>query len=165
VRLYQIQLRKEEGMKKRLFIAVLSLVLCIGVGLSAVAQVKPAVLLKQRQAAMTLLGKYFGPLGAMAQDKTPFNAEMVKQNSLFLEALSKMPWDGFQEVTANEKSGALPAVFNDPAKFKKASEDMQAAVANLVAVSRTGDAPALKTAIGGVGRTCGGCHDNFREKK
>jgi len=152
-------------MKKRLFAMVLSLVLCIGFVMSAVAQVKPAVLVKQRQAAMTLLGKYFGPLGAMAQDKAPFDAEMVKRNALLLEALAKMPWDGFQEATANERSEALPAVFKDPAKFKKASEDMQAAIANLVTVSKTGDAPALKTAISGIGRTCGGCHDNFREKK
>jgi cytochrome c556 len=152
-------------MKKRLFIAALSLVLCIGFVLSAIAQVKPAVLVKQRQAAMTLLGKYFGPLGAMAQDKAPFDVEVVKRNALFLETLAKMPWDGFQEVTANEKSGALPAVFKDPAKFKKASEDMQAAVSNLVTVSKTGDIPALKAAIGGIGKTCGGCHDNFREKK
>jgi len=152
-------------MKKRLFIAVLSLVLCTVFVLSAVAQVRPAVLVKQRQAAMTLLGKYFGPLGAMAQDKAPFDVEIVKRNAQFLETLGKIPWDGFQEVTANEKSEALPSVFKDPAKFKKASEDMQAAIANLVTVSRTGDAPALKTAIGGVGRTCGSCHDNFREKK
>lgn len=152
-------------MKKRLLIVVMSLVLCIGFALSAIAQVKPATLVKQRQAAMTLLGKYFGPLGAMAQDKAPFDAEIVKRNALLLEALAKMPWDGFQEATANEKSEALPSVFKDPAKFKKASEDTQAAIANLVTVSKTGDTPALKTAIGGVGKTCGGCHDNFREKK
>jgi cytochrome c556 len=114
---------------------------------------------------MTLLGKYFGPLGAMAKDKAPFDAEIIKRNALLLEALAKMPWDGFQEVTASEKSEALPAVFKEPVKFKKASEDMQGAVANLVAVSKTGDTPALKAAIGGIGKTCGGCHDNFREKK
>ena len=152
-------------MKNRLLITVICSILLIGFALSAIAQVKPAVLVKQRQAAMTLLGKYFGPLGAMAQDKAPFDAEIIKRNALLLEALAKMPWDGFQEVTASEKSEALPAVFKDPAKFKKASEDMQAAVANLVAVSRTGDTPALKAAIGGIGKTCGSCHDSFREKK
>lgn len=152
-------------MKNRRLITVLCSILLIGFALSAIAQVKPDVLVKQRQAAMTLIGKYFGPLGAMAQDKAPFNGEMVNRNALLLEALAKMPWDGFQEVTANEKSGALPAVFKDPAKFKKASEDMQAAIANLVTVSKTGDIPALKGAIGGIGKTCGGCHDNFREKR
>jgi cytochrome c556 len=152
-------------MKNRRLITVLCSILLIGFALSAIAQVKPDVLVKQRQAAMTLIGKYFGPLGAMAQDKAPFNGEMVNRNALLLEALAKMPWDGFQEVTANEKSGALPAVFKDPAKFKKASEDMQAAIANLVTVSKTGDIPALKGAIGGIGKTCGGCHENFREKR
>lgn len=152
-------------MKSRFLITALCSILLIGFALSAIAQVNPALLVKQRQAAMTLLGKYFGPLGAMAQERTPFSSEQVNRNALFLEALAKMPWDGFQEATANEKSGALPAVFKDPARFKKASEDMQAAIANLLAVSKTGDTSAMKAAIGGVGKTCGGCHDHFREKK
>ena len=91
-------------MKNRLLITVLCSILLIGFALSAIAQVKPAVLVKQRQAAMTLLGKYFGPLGAMAQDKAPFDAEIIKRNALLLEALAKMPWGGFHEVTASEKS-------------------------------------------------------------
>ena len=38
---------------------------------AAFSQVKPEILVKQRQAAMTLQGKYAGPLGAMAQGKAP----------------------------------------------------------------------------------------------
>ena len=37
--------------------------------LPAFSQTKPDVLVKQRQAGMTLIAKYFGPLGAMAQGK------------------------------------------------------------------------------------------------
>jgi len=34
-----------------------------------------------------------------------------------------------------------------------------------VKVSRGGDEATQKAAIGAVGKTCGGCHQNFREKQ
>src|SRR6266849_9219724 len=131
----------------------------------AVAQVKPEILVKQRQAAMTLQGKYFGPLAGMAQGKLPYNADTVAFNSAMLDALSRMPWDGFAESTKDVKSAALPAIWSEPAKFKDAQDNLQNAVQALVKVSRGGDEAAQKAAIGAVGKACGACHQNFREKQ
>lgn len=132
---------------------------------SAVAQVKPDVLVKQRQSAMTLIGKYFGPLGGMAQGKVPYNAQVVQRNAGFLDNLTRMPWDGFDPSTKGAKSRALPAVFNDNAKFKDAAARLENEAAKLYQVSRGGDEAAVKAQIGAVGKACGGCHDNFREKQ
>ena len=139
-------------------------VLALGVAAGALAQAKPEVLVKQRQAAMTLQGKYFGPLAAMAQGKAAFDATVVARNAGDLEALSRMPWDGFDASTKDVKSGTLPVVYSDAAKFKQAGENLQAAVGKLVAASKGSDEAATKAAIGGVGKTCGGCHDDFRQK-
>jgi len=152
-------------MNKRLLLAGLAFALGAGFTLTAFAQVKPETLVKQRQAAMTLQGKYAGPLGAMAQGKAPYNADTVAFNAAMLDALSRMPWDGFAESTKDVKSAALPAVWSEGAKFKEAQDNFQKAVQALVAVSRGGDETAQKTAIGAVGKTCGGCHQNFREKQ
>ena len=54
------------------------------IGGAALAQVKPEILVKQRQSAMTLIGKYFGPLGGMAQGKVPFDAKIVQRNAEYL---------------------------------------------------------------------------------
>lgn len=132
---------------------------------SAAAQAKPEQLVKQRQAAMTLQGKYFGPLAAMAKGKAPYNAETVRHNAAFLEVLSKMPWDGFAASTKNVKSAALPAVFTDTAKFKEAEEHLQSEISKLVSISKNGDEAAVKAQLGAVGKSCGGCHEKFREKK
>ena len=75
-----------------------------------------------------------------------------------------MPWDGFAESTKGEKSAALPVVFTDGAKFKQAQDQFQTAVTALVAASKSGNEGAVKSAIGDVGKTCGGCHDDFRSK-
>ncbi len=132
---------------------------------TAAAQVKPEQLVKQRQAAMTLQGKYFGPLGAMAQGKAPYNGELVAHNAAFLDVLTKMPWDGFAPSTKDAKSAALPAVFTDTAKFKEAQERSQREISKLVAITKSGDEAAVKAQLGAVGKSCGGCHENFREKQ
>jgi cytochrome c556 len=151
-------------MNKMFISAGLALALGAGYSLTAFSQVKPEVLVKQRQAAMTLQGKYFGPLSAMAQDKMPYRADVVAYNASLLDALSRMPWDGFEANTKDVKSAALPAVFTDTAKFKEAQDQLHGAVGKLVAASKGSDAAATKAAIGAVGKTCGGCHDNFRQK-
>lgn len=131
----------------------------------ALAQAKPEVLVKQRQAAMTLLGKYFGPMVAMAQGKAPFNAAVVQRNAGFVDNLTRMPWDGFDASTSGVKSRTLPAAFQNAAKFKEAASRAENAAAKLVEVSKSGDEAAMKAAIGALGKTCGGCHDDFREKQ
>jgi cytochrome c556 len=152
-------------MIKRLILAGLALALGAGYTLTAFAQAKPEVLVKQRQAAMTLQGKYFGPMVAMAQGKVPFKADVVAYNASLLDALSRMPWDGFAEGTKDVKSAALPAVWSNAAGFKTAQDNFHNAVQTLVSASKGSDEGATKAAILGVGKTCGGCHNDFREKQ
>jgi cytochrome c556 len=150
-------------MKTKLILSGLALVVGGGYGAAVFAQAKPDVLVKQRQAGMTMVGKYWGPIAGMASGKTPYNAETVARNAPILEVLSKLPWDGFNENTKEIKSKALPAVWTDNAKFKTASDRMQSAIAQLSKVSK-GDEATVKAALADVGKTCGGCHDDFREK-
>jgi cytochrome c556 len=128
----------------------------------ALAQAKPEVLVKQRQAAMTLMGKYFGPMAAMAQGKIPFNASVVQRNAGFLDNLSRMPWDGYDASTRGVKSRTLPAVFENAPGFKQAASRLENEAAKLVSASRGGDEAAVKAQIGAVGKACGSCHDDFR---
>lgn len=136
-----------------------------GYALTAYSQAKPETLVKQRQAVMTLQGKYFyGSLNPMAQGKIPYDAAIAARNAAYLDQLSKMPWDGFAESTKGVNSGALPAVWNDPAKFKQAQDRLQTAVAGLVAATKGGDEATVKAAIGDLGKACGNCHDNFAKQ-
>ena len=110
-------------MNKVFLSAGLAVMLGAGYTLTAFAQAKPETLVKWRQAAMTLQGKYFYPrLRPMAQGKIPYDANVAARDAAFLDALSRMPWDGFAPGTKDVKSGALPAVFTDTAKFKEDSD-------------------------------------------
>lgn len=151
-------------MKAKLIPVSVAAMIAMGYGAAALAQAKPDVLVKQRQSAMTLIGKYWGPIGGMASGKAPYNAQVVTRNAGYLEVLSVMPWDGFVESTKDEKSRALPAVWSENAKFKEGAEALQRAVANLAKVSKGGDEGAVKGALAEVGKTCSGCHENYRAK-
>ena len=151
-------------MKLKLVAAGLALALGSALTLNAVAQGKPETLVKQREAAMILFGKYWGPLGGMAAGKVPFNANVVARNAGYLEVLSKMPWDGFDASTKGVKSHALPAVWNDAAGFKAAQDKLETEMAKLAAAAKGGDEAAIKAQLKAASTTCGGCHKKFREK-
>lgn len=136
----------------------------LGASLDALAQTKPDVLVKQRQAAMTLQAKYLGPIGAMLKGAAPYNADVVAINATFLENLARMPWDGFDASTKGEKTKAKPEVFTDTAKFKADAEQLEQATAKLGAVARAKDEAGVRASFGAVAKACGGCHDTFRQK-
>ena len=135
-----------------------------GVVGAALAQAKPEQLVKQRQAVMTLQGKYFGPMAAMAQGKAPYNADIVRRNAAFLDNLSRMPWDGFDPSTKDVKSRALPEVYSDPAKYKAAIDNMYAEMSKFQATVKTGNEANIKTAIVDLNKACNSCHESFRQK-
>ena len=118
-------------MKKTLVLAAVAVAMGGLAGIAA-AQVKPDVLVKQRQSAMTLIGKYWGPIAGMASGKvSPYNADVISRNATYLENLAQMPWDGFHESTKGEKepriAGGLVAKGQvRRARAKAADRDRQA---------------------------------------
>jgi cytochrome c556 len=143
------------------------IVAAVGTGIvaTAVAQVRPDVQVRQRQAVMTLQGKYIGPLVGMMKGSVPFSADVAMRNAAFLDALSQMPWDTFSEATKDEKNTkALPVIWSNAAGFKKEQDDLRKAVGALNAAAKSGNEAAVKTATGDALKVCNSCHDNFRAK-
>lgn len=152
------------SLKKTGAVAGISLVAVL-IAQGAHAQAKPEVLVKQRQAKMVLQVKYFGPLVAMARGKIPYDADVVRRNAGFVDNLTRMSWDGWDPSTRNVESRTLPAAYENKAKFNEYISRLENEAAKLVAVSRSGDEATVKAQIGAVGKVCGGCHDDFREKR
>lgn len=143
-------------------LAAVTVVLASG----AIAQVKPEDEIRYRQSVMNVTGRAFGPMAAMAQDKAPYNKDVVAKNTAILEMMSGLPWSTF--AAGNEKGAPTKAdmkIWSEGAKFKEASEKSQKAVATLASTVKGGDEKAIKAAIGDVGKSCKGCHDDFRLKE
>ena len=152
-------------MNPRFLVTTLALGLTALPAAPAFSQAKPDVLVKQRQSAMTLIGKYFGPMNNMAQGKIPYDAAVVARNAAYVDTLSKMPWDGFAASTKGEKTRALPAVYEQPDKFKQAADRFQSEASKLASMGKGADEAAVKAQIGTVNKACAACHDDFRERR
>ena len=117
-----------------------------------------------RQAVFKLLGSNMSPLGAMAKGKIPLDAETAKKHGLRINQLSLMIGDYLKVDTRGHdvETEALDDIWKKPDAFSQRINDLQLASAKLIKASETNDAAVIKKAIGGVGRTCGGCHDDFK---
>jgi cytochrome c556 len=120
---------------------------------------------KLRHAVFTMLGANMGTLGGMAKGKIPFDAKVIEKNATRINQLSLMIDDYTKTDTSTYKvkTEASPKVWTERSAFETRIHDLTLASAKLVKASTSGDESAIKAAIGGVGKTCGGCHDNFKE--
>jgi cytochrome c556 len=118
-----------------------------------------------RQAVFTLLGANMGTLGGMAKGKISFDAKVIEQNATRINQISYMVSDYTKiDTTAYKvKTGALDKVWSERDAYEQKITDLTTASAKLMEVSTSGDVKAIKSAIGGVGKTCGGCHDDFKK--
>jgi cytochrome c556 len=151
---------------KTLFAAGLALALAGGYTLGAFAQQKPETHVRQRQAVMTLQGKYFYPLVPMAQGKIAYDPDLVARNAAYLDVLNRMPWDNFVDASAGvQNTRALPEIYKNSAKFKASADNLQAAIGKLLVASKSANEAGAKAAIGEVNKACNACHDSFRARQ
>jgi cytochrome c556 len=119
-----------------------------------------------RQSVFSLLGSNMGPLGAMAKGKAPFNAEKAEKHAIRINQLSLMIADYSRTNTTkfDVETEALASVWKEADKYSESIDNLTKASAKLIVAAQSKDKGAIKKAIGGVGKTCGGCHDDFKEE-
>lgn len=118
--------------------------------------------IKYRQNSLFLISQHFGSLGAMANGRAEFNADVAKQNAAVLETLAGLPWQGFGAGTEGGKS--KPEVWKEKAKFDDHAKQFVTEAGKLAAAAKTGDLAQLKAAFGPAAQTCKACHDAFRNR-
>ncbi|WP_455556637.1 c-type cytochrome [Comamonas sp.] len=118
--------------------------------------------IKYRQNALFVMSQHFGSLGAMANGRAPFDAEVAKQNAEVLQTLAGLPWQAFGAGTEGGKS--KPEIWSEKAKFDEHANQYKAEAGKLVAAAKTGDLAQLKAAFGPAAQTCKACHDAFRNR-
>lgn len=141
--------------------------------LAALAQPKPEDSIRARQAIMRVIALNFGPLGKMGSGEAPYNKDAFQANAARIEAIWAMnPAQHFPAGTDKPVAGAKIASFTDakpeiwskPAEFKSAIDRASQAVKGLADAARSGDEKAMRAAAGELGKSCKGCHDDFRSK-
>lgn len=119
--------------------------------------------IKYRQAVFTAFRWHFGAMGAMVRGKVDYDAEQFTHHATQFAALTRMPKEGFIEGSDfgdTEAKAELWENMNDvSARFDKLIVDADALLA-----ASGGSLDDVKGAFGAVGKSCKGCHDNYREE-
>ena len=146
---------------KKLVIATLSGALLAG-SLNAYADdVEDAI--EYRQGVFQAMKWYFGPMAAMAKGEIEYDQAEFTRRAEKLNQLTYMPEEGFIEGSDSGDTDALPAIWENMDKFSGGFAKLQETTATLADVSKSGDMDTIMPALGAVGKTCKGCHDNFRD--
>ena len=125
--------------------------------------------IKARQGVMQLRAFNAGPLFGMAKGKMDYNAELASTLANNLVLLNKMDssrqWPkGSGNDAYSGKTAALPEIWSTYPEIAEKGKAYVNAVTELAAVAGNG-VDALKSKISALGKSCKGCHDDFREKK
>ena len=150
-------------MKK--FVLALSTIAALATALPAAAQFqKPEDAIKYRKAAFTVMGAHFGRIGAMVNNRVPFDAKVAAENADLVADLAKLPFAGFGPGTDKGDTRAKPEIWSEMDKFNAGAKKMQEETAKLATAAKGGNLDAIKAAFGETGKTCKGCHDSYRKE-
>jgi cytochrome c556 len=141
-----------------------TLVAGLATALPAAAQFqRPEQAIKYRQSAMALQASHFGRVAAMANGRVPFDAKVAAENIEIVAMLNRLQFAGFIEGSdKGANTRAKPEVWTNKDKWAAAVARSQEDVGKLSAAGRSGNLDQIKAAVGAVGASCKGCHDDFQ---
>jgi len=136
-------------------------------GIAAQDPLKKAI--KARQGEMQLRAFNVGPLFGMAKGKIDYDADLAKKLAgnlkLMLDLDNGRAWAKGSDIdNYMGDTTALPNIWTTYPEIANYGKKYVKAVNELAAVAGNG-ADALKSKMGAVGKSCKGCHDEFREKQ
>lgn len=115
-----------------------------------------------REAVMEAIGGHMKALVAIVKGSVPYTDDAAV-HARAIEPLSKIAEHVFPPDSQTGKTEALPAIWEQPAKFKEALTTFQTAASDLAKVADD-DPKSLAGPVGALGKSCKGCHDDFKKK-
>ncbi len=136
-------------------------------GFAAKDPLKKAI--KARQGEMQLRSFNAGPLFGMAKGAIEYDAELAAKLAgnlkLMLDLDNGRAWAKGSDIdNYMGDTTALPKIWTTYPEIGKYGKKYAEAVNELAAVAGNGR-DALKSKVGVLGKSCKGCHDEFREKQ
>jgi len=115
-----------------------------------------------RQKVMDAVGGTMQSMVAIAKQEVPHGAHLAV-HARNMAGLATVVPDVFPAGSGEgADTDALPKIWSEPEAFKERLTAFVDAAKNLDAVVSSGDMSGFGEALGGLGKTCKGCHDNFK---
>ena len=119
--------------------------------------------LKYRKSLYQVIAWNVGPMGAMAQDKAPFNAADFAMRAGRVAELTPMLAEAYGPDTRGVANSRMkPEAWQNRADFDAKLKDLVDGSAKLAQVAQGGDAAKSKAAFFDMANTCKACHDKYK---
>ena len=119
-----------------------------------------------RQGNFKVQAFVFGPVGGMLRG-APFNAAVAQKAGERIQVTGGLIPELFATDThayTGTPTKAREGIWTNKSDFDAKAGDLVKAAADLEAAAKSGDEAATKKAAMAVGKACGACHDQFRDK-
>jgi len=137
--------------------------LCVGAAHAQGAQSQGEKTLKYRKALYQVVAYNFGPLGAMAQGKAPYDAAEFTRRAERVAMIAPLLSESFSADTKGLPNSELkPEMWANRADFDAKLKDMVDRSATLATVAKSGDFAKSKAAFFDAANTCKACHDKYK---
>lgn len=145
-------------------IAVVALALAAGTISAGEKKPSGEKAIDYRESVMTIYKWNIGPIGAMAAGKRAYDATAFEKHARDLIGAGRLDMlAGFPEGSESEESSAMSDVWLDWEGFTGKYDDFQKALDGLEKSLASDDKAARMAAVGGVGKSCKGCHKAYKE--
>jgi cytochrome c556 len=128
----------------------------------------PAVVVQEREKTMKSMGDAMKKISAYVKNEGG-TIEGVREGAATIRQASHKIVPGLFPANTGmgtiKDSEAKPEIWKQWPQFEQAAQKLESTSAALVTAASTDDRAAVARQFGQVGQSCGGCHDNFRQKK
>lgn len=120
--------------------------------------------IEARQAVFAQIKEAYDPVAPMLRPNTQVDPAVVATSAgKIAELAAKIPPAYLVDTRGfTGKTRAVDGIWNSQADFKTKADALATAAKAAVDAGKSGDAAATRTALQGIGRACGGCHDAYR---
>ena len=120
-------------------------------------------IIKYRQNVMKSTAGHMGAIVDILKNGLPLEAHVSDHARSMLQN-SRMTLSMFPEGSGKGRTKSKQAIWENWSEFESAAKNFERESAKLAKVAESGDMEALAKQVRATGKTCSGCHRNFRKR-
>ena len=120
-------------------------------------------IIKYRQNVMKSVSGHMGAIVDILKNGLPLKDHIV-DHARSMQQISRMTISMFPEGSGKGRTKSKQVIWEQWSEFESAASDFERESIKLVEVAQSGDMEALSKQVRATGKTCSGCHRNFRKR-
>ena len=120
-------------------------------------------IIKYRQNVMKSVSGHMGAIVDILKNGLPLKDHIV-DHALSMQQISRMTLSMFPEGSGKGRTKSKQVIWEKWSEFESAARDFERESSKLIEVAQSSDMEALSKQVRATGKTCSGCHRNFRKR-